>query len=268
MAKYNAENERIKREYLTYLRAAKSMSEASLDAAAKAIHRFEGSTKFRDFRKFHVEQAVAFRRQLSETTNTATGKPLSQATLLQTLNALRAFVLWLAGQPGYRSRISYSDAEYFRLSEKDTRVAKAVRERPAPTLEQVHCVLAAMPDATEIERRNRVLIAFTLLTGIRDGALASLKLKHVDLAEGKVTQDAHEVKTKFSKSFTTWFLPVGDSVRVIVDGTSGLAGPECGHHRAARRQRGGGRYRNRFPGAVAGRFAVQRRLAAPSQCSR
>ncbi|HYU45925.1 MAG TPA: hypothetical protein VEK84_07075 [Terriglobales bacterium] len=60
----------------------------------------------RDFRKFHVEQAVAFRRQLSEATNTATGKPLSQATLLQTLNALRAFVLWLAGQPGYRSRIS------------------------------------------------------------------------------------------------------------------------------------------------------------------
>jgi integrase len=217
MAKYNAENERIKREYLTYLKAAKGMSEASLDAVAKAIHRFEGSTKFRDFRKFHVEQAVAFRRQLSETTSTATGKPLSQATLLQTLNALRAFVLWLAGQPGYRSRISYSDAEYFRLSEKDTRVAKAIRERPFPTLEQVHHVLAAMPDTTEIERRNRALIAFTLLTGIRDGALASLKLKHVDLVEGKVTQDAREVKTKFSKSFTTWFLPVGDSVRVIVD---------------------------------------------------
>jgi len=217
MAKYNAENERIKREYLTYLKAAKGMSEASLDAVAKAIHRFEGSTKFRDFRKFHVEQAVAFRRQLSETMSTATGKPLSQATLLQTLNALRAFVLWLAGQPGYRSRISYSDAEYFRLSEKDTRVAKAVRERPFPTLEQVHHVLTAMPDTTEIERRNRALIAFTLLTGIRDGALASLKLKHVDLVEGKVTQDAREVKTKFSKSFTTWFLPVGDSVRVIVD---------------------------------------------------
>ncbi len=217
MTKYNAENERIKREYLTYLKAAKGMSEASLDAVAKALHRFESSTKFRDFRKFHVEQAVAFRRQLSEATSAATGKSLSQATLLQTLNALRAFVLWLAGQPGYRSRISYSDAEYFRLSEKDTRVAKAIRERPVPTLEQVHHVLAAMPDTTEIERRNRALIAFTLLTGIRDGALASLKLKHVDLAEGKVTQDAREVKTKFSKSFTTWFLPVGDGVRVIVD---------------------------------------------------
>src|SRR5207237_1910101 len=119
------ENERIKRDYLIFLKAARGMSEASLDSVAKAIHRFEASTKFRDFRKFHVEQAIAFRRHLSETTNAATGKPLSQATILQTLNGLRAFVLWLAGQPGYRSRISYSDADYFSLSEKDTRIATA-----------------------------------------------------------------------------------------------------------------------------------------------
>jgi integrase len=74
-----------------------------------------------------------------------------------------------------------------------------------------------MPHATEIERRNYALIAFTLLTGVRDGALASLKLKHVDLAAAKVVQDAREVKTKFSKSFTTWFFPVGDDIRAIVE---------------------------------------------------
>jgi integrase/recombinase XerD len=216
MRQHTAENERIKRAYLIYLKAAKGLSEASLDTVAKAIHRFEVSTKFRSFRKFHVEQAIAFRRQLSESESSETSKPLSKATILQTLNALRAFFLWLAGQPGYRSRISYSDAEYFRLSEKDTRIAKAVRERPVPTLEQIKAVLAAMPHTTEIERRNRALIAFTLLTGVRDGALASLKLKHVVLAAAKVVQDAREVNTKFSKSFTTWFFPVGDDVRSTV----------------------------------------------------
>ena len=140
---------------------------------------------------------------------------MSKATVLQTLNALRAFFLWLAGQPGYRSRISYSDADYFRLSEKDTRIAKAGRERPVPTLEQIRGVLAVMPHATEIDRRNRALIAFTLTTGVRDGALASLKLKHIDLAAAKVLQDAREVNTKFSKTFTTWFFPVGDDIRAI-----------------------------------------------------
>jgi integrase len=43
-----------------------------------------------------------------------------------------------------------------------------------------------------------------------------MKLKHVDLIEGCVYQDAREVKTKFSKSFTTYFMPVGEEIREIV----------------------------------------------------
>jgi hypothetical protein len=31
-----------------------------------------------------------------------------------------------------------------------------------------------------------------------------------------VRQDAREVKTKFSKTFTTYFFPVGEEIRVIV----------------------------------------------------
>ena len=73
-----------------------------------------------------------------------------------------------------------------------------------------------MPDGSEIERRNRALVAFALLTGARDAAITSMKLKHVDLKEGCVHQDAREVKTKFSKTFTTYFFPVGEEVRQIV----------------------------------------------------
>jgi integrase len=73
-----------------------------------------------------------------------------------------------------------------------------------------------MPAGSEIERRNRSLVAFTLLTGARDSAIASMKLKHVDLIEGCVYQDAREVKTKFSKTFTTYFFPVDEEVRQIV----------------------------------------------------
>lgn len=72
-----------------------------------------------------------------------------------------------------------------------------------------------MPHNTDIERRNRALLAFTLMTGARDSALASIKLKHVDLAAGSVFQDAREVQTKFSKSFTTYFFNVGSDERQI-----------------------------------------------------
>ena len=73
-----------------------------------------------------------------------------------------------------------------------------------------------MPSGTAIERRDRALIAFTLLTGARDSAIASMKLKHVNLIAGCVDQDEREVRTKFSKTFTTFFFPVGDEVRQIV----------------------------------------------------
>ena len=43
-----------------------------------------------------------------------------------------------------------------------------------------------------------------------------MKLKHVDLIANRVDQDAREVKTKFSKTFNTFFFPVGDEIRTIV----------------------------------------------------
>src|SRR5262245_27213619 len=216
MKTHSPQNERIKRAYFTYLGEAKGFSEATLDGVAKALHRFETYTKFRDFKAFHIEQAKGFKASLSEQMSARTKDRLSKATLYATLSALKRFFAWLAGQPGYKSRISYSDAEYFSLSAKDTRIAKAHREARVPTLEQIRHAIRTMPATTEIERRDRALIAFTILTGARDGAIASFKLKHIDIDQGRVDQDARQVKTKFSKSFTTWFFPVGDDIRNIV----------------------------------------------------
>jgi integrase/recombinase XerD len=115
-----------------------------------------------------------------------------------------------------RWQFSYSDAEYFNLSSKETRIAKATRPERIPTLEQIRHVIRSMPTTTEIERRDRALIAFTILTGARDGAIASLKLGHIDIEEGRIDQDARQVRTKFSKSFITTFFPVGDDIRAVV----------------------------------------------------
>jgi integrase/recombinase XerD len=216
MKTHDARNERIKRRYFTFLKEAKRFSESSLDGVAKAIHRFETYNKFRDFQHFHIKQAIAFKAQLAKERHVRTGAPLSKATLLSTLNALKAFFQWLADQPGYKSRLKYADVEYFNLSEKEMRVARARRDQRAPTLEQIRHVITTMPAESEIERRNRALIAFTILTGARDGAIASLKLKHIDMTEGKLDQDAREVKTKFSKTITTYFFLVGDDLRAIV----------------------------------------------------
>ncbi len=215
MPKHHPANERIKHAYFQYLREARRRNDASIDGVAAALTRFEDSTGHRAFAKFHREQAVAFKRKLDRQLSARSGERLSRATVHSTLSALRAFFIWLADQPGYKRKINYSDADYFNLSEKDVRIAKAVREKAFPTVDQVHHVLSLAPASTDIELRDRALIAFTLLTGARDGALASLKLKHIDLTEGLLHQDARDVNTKFSKTFSTWFFKVGGEALAI-----------------------------------------------------
>ena len=235
MTTHNAANERIKRQYFAYLADAQGHSEQTIDAVAKAIARFEAYTRYKDFKAFHIEQAKAFKRDLADQRGHRSGEPLSKATLYATLTALKRFFVWLAGQPGYKSRISYADAEYFNLSAKDTRIAKATRPARVPTLEQIRHVIQSMPATTDIERRDRALIAFTILTGARDGAIASFKLRHIDVAEGKIDQDARDVRTKFSKSFVTTFFPVGDDIRAVVArlGELSAAGKALGTGRSA-----------------------------------
>lgn len=216
MRKHHPGNERVKRKYFVFLKEAKRQNEASVDAAAKALSRFEQYTRWRDFKAFHFQQAVGFKGHLAKQHSEKTGAALSKATMNSTLRALKAFFQWLALQPGYKSRINYTDAEYFNLSEKDVRAATAKRCGPVPTLEQIKQAITMMPQGSVIERRNRALVAFTLLTGARDSAIASLRIKHVDIEAGSVFQDAREVNTKASKTFTTYFFPVGDEILLIV----------------------------------------------------
>jgi integrase len=80
-----------------------------------------------------------------------------------------------------------------------------------------------MPSGSAVEKRNRAVIALTLLTGARDGALASFRLKHVNLPARTVFQDGREVKTKRRKTFTTHFFPVGpEPLHIVADYISTL----------------------------------------------
>jgi integrase len=78
--------------------------------------------------------------------------------------------------------LAANDANYFTPSAQDVRIASARRDKPVATLEDITKVLQAMPSSTPVEKRDRALIAFSILSGARDGALASFRLKHVDMA--------------------------------------------------------------------------------------
>jgi len=208
MRKINEENERIKRRYLQYLKTAKRKDPSTVQKAAEGILRFEASTNFTSFKRFHIEQAIKFHDRINAEISKSTSKPLSKSTIRSVLAANKGFIFWLADQSGYKSRIRHSDADYFNMDAKGQRIASATRETPYPSMEMARHAFNYMPEATDMERRNKALFAFLMLTGARDGAVASLRLKHINMIDGCVYQDARDVKTKNAKTFTTYFLPV------------------------------------------------------------
>ena len=92
MRKYNAENERLKRRYVQYLREAKGRDLKSIDKMHAALVKFEESTKYKPFRSFRVDQARQFKDALSRA-KTARGKPLALTTIDATLRLVKGFFM-------------------------------------------------------------------------------------------------------------------------------------------------------------------------------
>ena len=210
MEKFNAKNERIKREYAEFLREADQKSEATVRGVERALLRFEKYTDFSDFSSFNRDRAKGFRTALSAPP--VDSKRLGNATVLATLKALQRFLRWLSVQPGFKSKIDTNAIAYLNLSEKDVRAASSSPTKPSPTMDQLKRTLATMPSATELERRDRAVFGLLMMTGIRDNAAASLLLKHVDIDRQMIVQDPKSVRTKNSKLIESVLLPLGSDV--------------------------------------------------------
>lgn len=214
--KFHPENERIKRAYFSWLQDSQGKAASSVDQIAAAIADFEKFTRHQDFKRFHIEQAKAYKASLAKQISKFTGKPLAIATVHSRLMDIKAFFKYLADRSGYKSKISFADCEYFNPSANDTRIAKTSREKDYPSLEQIKHVLSNMPAANEFQRRDQAIIATALLTGARDDAIASLSIKHFDFGKRQLFQDARQVRTKRRKTMLTDFFPVGDEVEATV----------------------------------------------------
>jgi integrase len=182
----------------------------------KAIGRFEEYTGLKDLATFNKDQAIGFKKHLARTRTARMNEPMALSTMLATTNALKDSLRWISSQPGYKSRIQPTDISYLNLSENDTRAAKQPAPKKFPTVQQIEAVIRAMPAQSEVEQRDRALITLAFLTGARDGALSSLRLKHIDLGRKLVMQDPREVRTKCRKRIDTFLCPMGEEFERIV----------------------------------------------------
>jgi integrase len=138
---------------------------------------------------------------------------LGYSTIDATLRLVKGFFHWLVSCPGFKRVLTYADVEYFNNNRKSARVAHEQRDIPYPTMQQAAHAFQAMTWGDDFQKRDKALFAFFMLTGARDGAVASIRLKHVNVDLGHVFQDAREVKTKAAKTIHCQFFPVDAAYR-------------------------------------------------------
>lgn len=203
-------NEQMKREFVDYLEHAKGFSSQTRAAFVGAIAQWQQFSGNEDFASFNKSKAIEFCTWLkTRGAKSKTGR-LTPTTQFHYLRHTQAFFKWLSGQPGYR-KIQKDDAEFLRLPIGETRkVAIAGSLKRKPTLEDARKIIEHITGKTEVDRRDRALISFTLITGGRISAITSLKMKNFDKTQKIVDQNPRDgVHTKNAKRIRCTFFNIG-----------------------------------------------------------
>lgn len=190
---YNSINEQMKRKYETYLTHSKGLGDDSIKVARRALARYDAFTKHADYKTFNAQKAIDFKVYLQ-------AQKLAKTTHANCIKQMKQFFEWLAVQPGYKSKIKRDAVDYLNLSHKEKQLLKTGKVEHLPTLENVRQLVESIQPITEVDKRDRALISFLCLTGMRDSAVATLPLKSFNSNTLLVDQNPEDgVKTKFTK---------------------------------------------------------------------
>jgi len=186
----NDSNERIKRTYFRRLRGPSDLCEATIRNVEHSIGLYEEFTHFKDLGRFNQKKALEFKKWIESRRHR--DSMVAVATQYQILRKVKVFFYWLREQPGFRTRILLDDIGYLNLDRKEVKEATAYIGRQYPPLEYVVNLCNSIDIKSEIDMRDRALIAFTLLPGMRDKAIATLPL-------GRFSADASTIN-----QYTKW----------------------------------------------------------------
>lgn len=207
MNKVNFKNERVKREYFRYLKYAGRCCASTVNNHETAISAWDDFTNNEDFGAFNQDKAIDFMDWLLS--RGPNGRPPALSTYRSYVRHLRRFFGWLSQQKEYRNHVNANDVAFLRISFKQDRMAQQTNPRSYPTnIDYVRKMIDAIVCRNEIDQRDRALISFTLLSGMRDHAIVTLPLGCFDPETWIIFQDPKQgVQTKFSNLYPTSLFP-------------------------------------------------------------
>lgn len=203
---YNVENERIKIKYFNYLKHARGLKENTISNVERLLKNYDLFSRDEGYQKFNSKKAEDFKEFL-------TNAGLSLATQKNILKKQQDFLRWLMTQPGYKRKIDGTSVDFLNMSRGETRIAQSKKIVEYPTLSEVKKVVKSIAPNSEMNRRNRALLAFTLLSGMRINAIISLPLKAFNPETMEIFQYPNlGVHTKFSKSIHSVLMPFDEEL--------------------------------------------------------
>src|SRR5690606_30594814 len=108
------------------------------------------------------------------------------------LGHVQAYLRWVKTRKNY-GNLDPDLIDYLTPSRRIVTAAKKPMDRIGPCPAVVDDLIRRMPSDTFLERRDRVLIAFLYLTGVRDGVIPQLRLAHINVDQRFLDQDGEEV---------------------------------------------------------------------------
>ena len=156
MTKVNPKNEALKVEWIKELNRDDAAS--TIDHKLSALAIFEEASNYQDFDKTSVDAVDKFIAVVRQ-------RPTRSRTHASLVNNVKSFFSWMVMDERMKGRQANSVIKAMRLPKKDRTAGRATKRKDFATVEQITQTIAAMPKTNAIERRNRALIAFTLLSG-------------------------------------------------------------------------------------------------------
>lgn len=187
------ENEEMIRKYILCLINSKGLSKYTQRIFLRSIRKFNKVIEDKQYSKLTVNKIIEAKTVLAT--------DLKERTFIMYMKQLQNFYEWLSKQKGFKD---LSDkVEYFNLSKKDKKLEYCSKQefKEYPTLDYVKELVNSIPNETDTDKRNRALISFLCLTGVRVDALVSLSMQCIDIDRLIVKQyPRFNTRTKFGKT--------------------------------------------------------------------
>lgn len=214
----NPSNLMLRYEYQIYLKQVEGFSTKTILAVFRHIAQFDDHLLHANYKTVHRDDVIAYKAKIEARLSSMDQEQRSASTIVHSLINLKKFFQWLE----LKTDVKFSSTglgEYFSPSRELGALASAsTTERFIPSLEQLRELITAMPHDSFIQRRDRAILAFLTLSGVRISALLSLQIQHIDLENRSIFQDARMVRTKNNKTMRTKWFPVGDDIEAILKG--------------------------------------------------